>query len=709
MKIALFVHCFLPAHYHGTETYTLQLAKSLQKSGHDPVVVCGVFEGEQKTPNPVGHYVYERLPVYTIDKNYLPESDFRDSYYQVDMRRTHIDLLKKLQPDIIHVTHLINHTTSLLEAARELRIPVVATFTDFFGICINGRLESASGSMCDGPNAARTNCVACFVKSSVRSLNSPLVEKIHDAAETPLSWSYRVLNHLHDLPLIRKLRAAQHVRDIKSRPETLAELYKIYLAAIAPTSFLRTAYERNGLTSAPIHTISFGVDIDRRPKPIREASQPVRFGFIGQIAPHKGTALLVEAFCRLPLGTCELHIYGDVGQAPAYTEAMKHNAKGYPVFFRGIFPGEQMRAVLDDIDMLVIPSTWYENSPLVLLNALASHTPVLLSDVEGLTEFLTPGKNGYSFKRGSVDDLERVLRKLFSAPEHLRELSTSTDYSKSSDDMAEEVIGVYASALAAHRVRHEFSVEAWMALNGVGIFENSGLRDLVSPFPPPELMEITDGTRSEQVFAKNGIDIYRAVALASPKPLTEYQHILDFGCGCGRLTRLFKNLPCRISACDIDPRQVQWAKENLEFADVALSNVNAPLPYANDEMDAVVAISVFTHMSEHSQDEFLTELHRITRRGGLLFLTIHGEQALKRACSEPDVRRMTTSMRPDSKPHRNTSTGANTASCRKLAIPRRSSHQNFARSLPLKDIRLPMGSPFTQRSISDDTGAIGSR
>jgi glycosyltransferase involved in cell wall biosynthesis len=256
-----------------------------------------------------------------------------------------------------------------------------------------------------------------------------------------------LFNLIHRLPILRRSQLSSHLRAIKARPEVLAKHYGLYRAVIAPTRFLQVAYEKNGLTAAPIHKIHFGVDLDRKPKPSRPSSTPIRFGFIGQIAPHKGTALLVDAFCRLPLGQSELYIYGSESQHPTYFQAMKKRCSGFPVFFQGTFSTEKIRSVLDEIDFLVIPSTWYENSPLVLLNALASHTPVIVSDVEGLTEFLEPGVNGYTFARGSVDGLERVMGEIIKGGGSMRKLSLITNYPKTSMSMTKEVLQIYSSIL----------------------------------------------------------------------------------------------------------------------------------------------------------------------------------------------------------------------------------------------------------------------
>lgn len=177
MKIALYVHAFFPTSYHGTETYTLTLAKSLRAMGHEPVVVSSIPQGEKKVDGLITHYDYQDIPVYCIDKNYIPRSFLRETYYQHQMRQIHKDLLQELRPDIVHVAHLFNHSAALLDAAQDLDIPSVATFMDVFGFCINYKLQAANGSLCPGPNPQRTNCFACCTKIRIRQVNSTLSEK----------------------------------------------------------------------------------------------------------------------------------------------------------------------------------------------------------------------------------------------------------------------------------------------------------------------------------------------------------------------------------------------------------------------------------------------------------------------------------------------------------------------------------------------------
>lgn len=183
-------------------------------------------------------------------------------------------------------------------------------------------------------------------------------------------------------------------------------------------------------------------------------------------------------------------------------------------------------------------------------------------------------------------------------------------------------------------------VKDWIWLNRTGVFEEPSLMKYVSPFPPPQLMQNVSGLTSEKDFASHGGDIYTALSAASPKPLSEYDGILDFGCGCGRLARMFKGHPYKVSGCDIDRRHIEWVNQKLTHVSAAVSSVHPPIPYADNEFEAIISISIFTHLNEKSQDEFLSELHRVCRPGGYLFLTVHGEQALSRAINEKSIRDM---------------------------------------------------------------------
>lgn len=183
-------------------------------------------------------------------------------------------------------------------------------------------------------------------------------------------------------------------------------------------------------------------------------------------------------------------------------------------------------------------------------------------------------------------------------------------------------------------------LDQWIWLNRVGCFENASLKQFVSPFPPVELMQNVSGLTTERDFASHGADFYIALSAASPCSLTAYKKLLDFGCGCGRLARMFKGHPNELFGCDIDRRHIEWVKHALLNVNAEVTSVSPPLPYAGDTFDAIISISIFTHLNEESQDKFLEELWRISAPQGYLFLTVHGKRALDRALNEKQIRAM---------------------------------------------------------------------
>ena len=448
MKVALFVHCFFPSHFYGTEKYTLDLARNLRALGHEPVVVTAVFPGEPAQADLLHRYEFEGIAVISIDKNRLPNTRVKDTYYQPEMAPVLDALLDEIDPAVVHVTHLINHTAVLLEVLARRGLPVVATFTDFFGFCYTNKLEAHDGSLCAGPASPAVNCLACHLKEGAqRSSTRRAAIARRPAGAASLA---RAMHAWQRTPGMRAGRIAGLVQDLVQRPLTLMSLYRAYHHAIVPTAFIRQAYERNGYAGR-MTNIPFGVDLSRVEKQGRADGRLV-LGFVGQIMAHKGPDMLIEAARRtLDPAAYEIRIMGSLSQDSEYGARLERLAQGLPVRFLGTFPQESMRGVLDDIDALVIPSRWYENSPLVLLNALASHTPVIVSDVAGMTEFVEQGVNGFAFERGSVEGLAAVLQRIAANPQLLRAMVATTHYDMTTASMTERTIEVYEHAIADAR------------------------------------------------------------------------------------------------------------------------------------------------------------------------------------------------------------------------------------------------------------------
>jgi SAM-dependent methyltransferase len=148
------------------------------------------------------------------------------------------------------------------------------------------------------------------------------------------------------------------------------------------------------------------------------------------------------------------------------------------------------------------------------------------------------------------------------------------------------------------------------------------------PLPPRRLMVRVAGTADATWFLGSGRAGYDAIA--AHVPLDEIGSVLDFGCGCGRVTRYWGDFVGSVAGSDLDRRAVDWCRRNLAFARFELNGLEPPLAFATGSFDLVYALSVFTHLTAELQIAWRDELLRVLRPGGSLLLTTHGRAYLER-------------------------------------------------------------------------------
>lgn len=148
------------------------------------------------------------------------------------------------------------------------------------------------------------------------------------------------------------------------------------------------------------------------------------------------------------------------------------------------------------------------------------------------------------------------------------------------------------------------------------------------PLPPRRLMVRVAGTADAEWFLRSGRAAYDAIA--AHVPLEGVQAILDFGCGCGRVTRYFHGFAGEVAGSDVSAQAIAWCRDNLRFGRFEANGLAPPLAFADESFDLVYALSVFTHLTDDLQLAWRDELRRVLRRGGKLLVTTHGESYVPR-------------------------------------------------------------------------------
>jgi SAM-dependent methyltransferase len=142
------------------------------------------------------------------------------------------------------------------------------------------------------------------------------------------------------------------------------------------------------------------------------------------------------------------------------------------------------------------------------------------------------------------------------------------------------------------------------------------------PLPPRRLMVRVAGTADADWFLRGGRAAYDTIA--ARVRLDTVQSVLDFGCGCGRVTRYWDEFAGQVAGSDVNAKAIEWCRGNLAFARFERNALEPPLAFDAETFDLVYALSVFTHLTDELQLAWRDELRRVLRPGGTLLLTTHG-------------------------------------------------------------------------------------
>jgi 2-polyprenyl-3-methyl-5-hydroxy-6-metoxy-1,4-benzoquinol methylase len=153
------------------------------------------------------------------------------------------------------------------------------------------------------------------------------------------------------------------------------------------------------------------------------------------------------------------------------------------------------------------------------------------------------------------------------------------------------------------------------------------------PVPETNRRQRVIGQDSHDYFLSSGVEQYGrfddALRRVCVRGFDGFANVLDWGCGCGRISRYLTHRGRAAFTCvDVDPDNVAWCRANLPGGRFESIPLHPPTQFADGEFDAVFGLSVFTHLREPDQFEWLTELRRIVRPGGVLLLTIHCDSYL---------------------------------------------------------------------------------
>ncbi len=426
MRIVQVVNGVPPESLGGTETYAATLATELARQGH----AVSVFARRAHPQQP--EYALDTTTVADVEltriNNTLRQSaTFADSYQNDTIATRFGEVLDRFKPDVVHFHHLVYLSTTCVQEAVRRNIPVVMTLHDYWLICQRGRFLKPDLSVC--PGQTNTGCAQCFHHVLDRKISTlhhwlkPLLSRQPWLREQVRRWYGKRAG-----AQAVSLTAQQQIQARMAHMRALCESVSLFLA---PSRFLRAQFVAFGVPDEKILFHECGLQTDAiQPAPKtrvprkNKGPRPLTFGYIGVVDPVKGVHLLVDAFQHLP--DAELRIYGGEAAYAPYPDEKRFRAQlanSPHIRCMGRYEQHELSRILAEVDVVIVPSIWYENAPLVIREAFLAHTPVITADFGGMREWVTDEVNGLLFQARNVDDLRHKMNRFLTEPDLVARLS----------------------------------------------------------------------------------------------------------------------------------------------------------------------------------------------------------------------------------------------------------------------------------------------
>ncbi len=354
----------------GAEVYMHQLSGKLQSRGHKVHAFATKSSKDLQTEDRkyfVTRHNYDRKEGMVKDsKKAVSFLWNREAAAALDLQ------IQDTKPDVIHLHNIYHHlSSSILSVIRKHKVPCVQTLHDYKLACPNYKMYTQNSvcERCKGGKYYNTVLHQC--------LFAGIAPNILGAAEmtfTKLAQSYE----------------------------------KTVKTFICPSKFILQKMEEWGEPPGKLTYL---------PNPIETPENLMRqkedgncnYTYIGRLYPEKGIHILIRAAARVP--SVYLNIIGEGPQKPELEELAKSIAPGR-VNFLGFLAGSELAEARRASKAICVPSLWYENAPLSVLEAMSEGLPVIASDIGGLPELVDDGITGFLAKPGSIESWIEAFRQM---------------------------------------------------------------------------------------------------------------------------------------------------------------------------------------------------------------------------------------------------------------------------------------------------------
>lgn len=361
MKILLANKFYYPR--GGDCIYTIELEKLLIKHGHEVAIFTQKFD--ENLENSFSKYWPSKVDYSTKKIRNIFESLLRPIYSK-EVKGKFQNLILDFKPDIVHLNNIHSQISPIIaEVAYKKGIPIVWTLHDYklscpSYICLRG------GRICELCLKSKVNVIK---HRCVKNLFGSLVAYIE-----AIKWN-------------------------KDKLQIYTDRF------IAPSKFMKYKMVQGGVNSNRIIVMNNFIQDSKISK--KPYSKEDYYLYFGRFSKEKGIKTLLKAASQLPY---KLKL---AGTGPLYTEIETEYHNQSNIDFLGFRYWNDLKELIKRAQFCVVPSEWYENNPLGVIESFALGTPVIGADIGGIPELIEQNKTGFIFKSGNEEDLRNHIENFF--------------------------------------------------------------------------------------------------------------------------------------------------------------------------------------------------------------------------------------------------------------------------------------------------------
>lgn len=397
----------------GSERYLFDLKELLEQHGHE--IIPFAMHDDQNVASEYRQYFVDHVD-YDAPFSMKKIKEAGRLIYSFHARKQIEALIEATKPDVAHL-HMIDHqiSPSILHSLRKYRIPVVQTVHQYKLVCPNYRFyiehENKICEKCLGGKFCQSILTRCHKNSLTASALIALEAYAHKFLKT----------YQNNVGLFH-----------------------------TPSAFMKQMLIKGGIDERKVEHHFLVTWLDQFPfTPIYEDY----FVYLGRLSPEKGVLTLLKAMTRVKRS--KLILIGD-GPQRAELEAFARDHNINNAEFVGYKNKSEVKELMSHASFSVIPSEWYENSPLVIYEAFSMGKPVIGATIGGVTEFIQPGKDGWHFAPGNDAQLAECINALLDHQNQLAAMGKNAREKAEKNFAPEEhyrwIHGVYESLI--HRYKN---------------------------------------------------------------------------------------------------------------------------------------------------------------------------------------------------------------------------------------------------------------